>query len=264
MLTVVAHQEDAKRYKGGVTYWNEQLMPLCGFGGRTRLVLARDKAVRAGWLHYEPGKKARPGIYWTIIPPQYEDLPDTPMDESSDDFIRTEIERQRAASRTESGQNNGDCRPESGRIVGRNPDGNQDGIRTESRTANLHLPNLSPIPTPIPIKYIPARFPEWWQIYPRKDSKAEAEKKYPKAVKAIAAKQKIPDEQAEDWLLEITRLFASSDVGRSGRFCPHGSTWLNQERFNDPPESWNDRGSNGKHDTSRVGPGQRWKPTAAT
>ena len=98
LLTVIAHQEDAKKYCGAVTYWNEQLMPLCGFGGRRRLVLARDKAIAAGWLHYAPGGTHRAGSYWTLVPEKFADLSDTPMDEDSDDFCRSEIERQRRDS----------------------------------------------------------------------------------------------------------------------------------------------------------------------
>lgn len=147
LLTVIAHQEDVKRYKGPVTYWNEQLMPLCGFGGRSRLVLARDKAVEAGWLHYEPGTKGKPGLYWTTIPEHFAETPDAPMDESSDEFCRTEIGRQT--------DDNGKCRPESGHQVGRqtdgirtangrNPDGNQDG----KPATFLPVPIPSPVPSP--------------------------------------------------------------------------------------------------------------------
>jgi hypothetical protein len=83
LLTVIVHQEDAKRYRGAVTYYNEQLMPLCGFSSAGRLIRARDKAVEAGWLHYQPGYKGKPGIYWCIIPGDCESIPDTPMDEDS-------------------------------------------------------------------------------------------------------------------------------------------------------------------------------------
>lgn len=94
LLTVVAHQEDAKRYKDAVTFWNEQLMPLCGFGSRSTLVHARQLAVEKGWLHYEEGGKSRPGRYWATVPERFGDSKDSPLDESTDDFCRTEIERQ--------------------------------------------------------------------------------------------------------------------------------------------------------------------------
>jgi len=78
LLTIIAHTEDAKHYSGPVTYWNEQLMPICGFGGKDRLVRARKKAVDAGWLHYEPGSKAKAARYWTLIPDKFSQLDDAP------------------------------------------------------------------------------------------------------------------------------------------------------------------------------------------
>ncbi|MCL4193867.1 MAG: hypothetical protein KJZ87_19165 [Thermoguttaceae bacterium] len=132
LLTIIAHQEDAKRYRGPVTFWNEQLMPLCGFGGRSRLVAARVKAVEAGWLHYEGGGKGRPGVYWALIPAGLDDLEDTPCDETPDDICRPESGQQT--------DGNGECRPKSGRNSGRQPDGN--------RTANLHHSSLTLNPIP--------------------------------------------------------------------------------------------------------------------
>ncbi|MBI1314497.1 hypothetical protein GC176_24660 [bacterium] len=82
LLTVIAHQEDAKRYSGPVTYWNEQLMPLCGFRSKGRLNRARQSAVESGWLHYETGGRTQPGRYWCLVPTGYEQLPDGPCDES--------------------------------------------------------------------------------------------------------------------------------------------------------------------------------------
>jgi len=82
LLTVVAHQEDAKRYSGAVTYWNEQLMPLCGFRSKGRLNRARQAAIDASWLHYESGGKNQAGRYWCLIPEAFGELPDGPCDES--------------------------------------------------------------------------------------------------------------------------------------------------------------------------------------
>jgi hypothetical protein len=68
LITVIAHTEDAKKYSGAVTYYNEQLMPLCGFRTHSRPIRAREKAVSEGWLHYRPGGKAKAGLYWTLNP----------------------------------------------------------------------------------------------------------------------------------------------------------------------------------------------------
>ena len=82
LLSIVVHTEDCKRYAGPVTFYNEQLLPLVGIGGRARLVRARQAAQEAGWLHYEPGARNRPGKYWVTIPAAYEGLPDYPVDQT--------------------------------------------------------------------------------------------------------------------------------------------------------------------------------------
>jgi hypothetical protein len=87
LLCIIAAQEDAKRYTEAVTYWNEQLMPLCGFGSPKRLAAARKRAVAAGWLHYERGTKAKVGRYWVLIPAEYQNVRDGYCDESDGRFL---------------------------------------------------------------------------------------------------------------------------------------------------------------------------------
>lgn len=81
LLSVVVMQQDAIRYARQVTYYNEQLMPLCGFGSPKRLVTARAKAVESGWLTYQPGTKGVAGKYSVTIPDEWTDVPDGPCDE---------------------------------------------------------------------------------------------------------------------------------------------------------------------------------------
>ncbi|MEL7500050.1 MAG: hypothetical protein AAFN77_20785 [Planctomycetota bacterium] len=71
MLTVIAMQEDSCRYRKPVNYWNEQLMTLCGFRSRKRLITARSKAVDFGWLVYIKGGNRKPGKYWVQVPHPY-------------------------------------------------------------------------------------------------------------------------------------------------------------------------------------------------
>ena len=94
LLTIVAQQEDSKRYTGEVLYWNEQLSALCGFGSTKRLRNIRNKAIDTGWLYYEQGGKGKAGRYWVLIPKQFEDLPDGPCDENPEEY-RGETHRQR-------------------------------------------------------------------------------------------------------------------------------------------------------------------------
>lgn len=82
LLTVIAHQEDAKRYTGPVTYWGDQIMTVAGCRSKGRFIRTRKKAIDAGWLHYQPGGKSQPAKYWCLIPKAFENLPDSPCDES--------------------------------------------------------------------------------------------------------------------------------------------------------------------------------------
>ena len=93
LLAVIVTTEDARRYTGPVAYYNEQLMPLLGFGSRKRLVAARDKAVGAGWLFYSPGSKGVAGLYFVNIPIGLEQIPDGPSDESAE-LCRSDTELQ--------------------------------------------------------------------------------------------------------------------------------------------------------------------------
>lgn len=84
MLTVIVTTEDVTRYRRGVTFYNEQLMPLLGITRWHRLDAIRRKAIGAGWLHYEAppkGLRGKPGVYWVTIPAYAEGLPDSQFDE---------------------------------------------------------------------------------------------------------------------------------------------------------------------------------------
>lgn len=70
-------------------------------------------------------------------------------------------------------------------------------------------------------------FEEWWAIYPRRIGKGAARKAYAKAVR------KVPRSR----LLEAATAYAAEREGQDQNFTPHPSTWLNQERWNDEPET---------------------------
>lgn len=80
MLTVIVQTEDAAHYRRAVTFHNEQLAILCGMTPK-QLRTAREKATRAGWLHYLPGRKRMPAAYWVTVPDHAADLDDMPTDE---------------------------------------------------------------------------------------------------------------------------------------------------------------------------------------
>lgn len=231
LLTVVAHQEDSKRYIGPVTYYNEQLMPLVGAAGNDSFALARSKAVGSGWLHYEKGAKGVPGKYWVTIPPQYEILSDAPCDES-DSLLNQERKR--------------DSFPNQERKPGRN--------RKETRKENPSLPNLSlslSLEESSPDGDGDSRntkskntysteFEEFWTVYPIKPAKFEASKAYAKAVKLVG----------HDALMAAVRIFApygATLFDKAGRStCPHAATWLNGRRWEES-STWNVQGTNGRN-----------------
>lgn len=68
MLTVIVYQEAAVQYSHPALYWDQQLLPLLGVNSLMTFRKARSAAVDAGWLHFEPGSRARPGRYWVTIP----------------------------------------------------------------------------------------------------------------------------------------------------------------------------------------------------
>ena len=103
LLTVVAHQEDAVHYRRAVTFYDGQLLVLVGMNCRRTLARARDKAVDAGWLHYEHGRKGKPGTYWVIIPDHAEAFDDSPFGDDRDvlcDTSAPQTRRKRAESVT--------------------------------------------------------------------------------------------------------------------------------------------------------------------
>jgi hypothetical protein len=86
LLTTVAMIEDAKSYRGAVTFFNEQLMPLVGCRSVDSLARFRSKCVEAGWLHYKPGGKGIPGTYWVVVPAEFERMDDVPVDENAAEY----------------------------------------------------------------------------------------------------------------------------------------------------------------------------------
>ncbi len=82
LCVTIAMLEDSKRYKGPVTFYNGQLLPLVGVAKWESLDSARNSAIAAGWLHYVPGGTRRPGLYWVTIPSELDDIPDSACDET--------------------------------------------------------------------------------------------------------------------------------------------------------------------------------------
>ncbi len=79
-LSVIVHQEDARRYSGPVSFWNGQLQPLLGFESENRLIRVRTRLVDAGWLNHQSGARHKPALYFVMVPNGIE-VDGSPIDE---------------------------------------------------------------------------------------------------------------------------------------------------------------------------------------
>jgi hypothetical protein len=72
-----------------------------------------------------------------------------------------------------------------------------------------------------------------WEAYPKKVSK-------PPGIKSIEKALKLIDGQV---LLKKVLEFADLWKGEDMQYCPYPATWFNSCRFNDPPETWRNKGN---------------------
>ena len=77
-----------------------------------------------------------------------------------------------------------------------------------------------------PLAITSPEFDEFWQLWPRRESKATAIKAWDKAVKKIHATE----------IIEKARAYVTSPKAPARDYFPYAATWLNQERWNDEPE----------------------------
>lgn len=80
LLCVIAHTEDAGRYAGPARFWRSQLMETLGFTSPKQLVIARQKAVDAGWLVYQQQGTRAVGEYFVAIPGRFSGLSDAAIE----------------------------------------------------------------------------------------------------------------------------------------------------------------------------------------
>lgn len=142
LCVTIAHIEDAKRYTGPVTFYNDQLCSVVGVTKWKSLDNARKRASEHGWLHYEPGKQGcrQPGRYWVTVPSGYDCLDDSPCDEeqyASDGYREGEREGDRGGERSVE-----QPAPKGER------EGERSGYREGDRGGELSTLTLSPNPSP--------------------------------------------------------------------------------------------------------------------
>ena len=82
-----------------------------------------------------------------------------------------------------------------------------------------------------------------YNIYPRRIAKR----------KSLLAISRCIKQFGFEIVMNGTKVFADAwaKAGREINFCPHASTWFNQERFNDDPKAW---GLDGRQSLQRPGP----------
>jgi len=93
------------------------------------------------------------------------------------------------------------------------------------------------------------RFADFWEMYPRKIGKAQAQKRWRLVTKNV------PVDTILDGLRSQLPILKEKDT----QFIPHASTWLNQERWNDEPSDLGKpsetrtTGNRGAHDSLVAG-----------
>lgn len=97
-----------------------------------------------------------------------------------------------------------------------------DGTATQAPVPSLHTPEKQKAV----VQRVAARFPEFWSAYPVKKGKADAEKAW--ARKGL-------DSIADQILAHVARMKAEDDDWQEG-YAPHGSTYINGDRWHDMPK----------------------------
>jgi hypothetical protein len=115
------------------------------------------------------------------------------------------------------------------------PDAN--AMLTDAKPMLTDAPEPEPEPEPDKkhLAIASPLFDDFWQLWPRREGKANAVKAWQKAVRKIS--------EAE--LVEKARAYVTSPTVPAKQFVPHAATWLNGERWNDEitqetynPDAW--------------------------
>jgi hypothetical protein len=213
LLMIIALKEDSKQYTDAPNYWNNQLMPLCGIGSKKRLVTARNKAIEAGWLHYEQGGKGKVGRYWVLVPGRFETL----FGKRYASDLSFRIGTQSGTTNAENDICSSDSEPKA------DPKRNDKGVTS------------LPVPKPIPKgnrSFYSDDFEAFWKAFPngRKTGKKGAFAAWKKAIK---------DAEPQTIIAAATD-YAASDVGQ-GQYVKGPASWLNQGCWDDDRDAWKEK-----------------------
>jgi hypothetical protein len=165
LLLAIMRKEDHHRWSRAIDYWNPQLMAATGLKSIDTLARVRDRCVDAGWLKYQPGSRSKPAVYWVCIPREVE--PRTPREQPRSCGSST------ANSRTVAAVPAAMCGTSIPSPLPKNP--------PPSPTAAVG-PALGDVETQM--KQDPEspstdpRFVAFWAVYPRREKKREAARRY--------------------------------------------------------------------------------------
>lgn len=82
----------------------------------------------------------------------------------------------------------------------------------------------------------PARsFDVWWEAYPKKTGKADADRRYVAVCKKLMGERGMSKPQVQDFLLRAIGAWKQANKGLEPKFVPNPATWLNQGRYDDGP-----------------------------
>lgn len=226
LLSVIAMTEDAKGYRDPVTFYNGQLLPFVGVNSVDTLDRARAKAVKAGWLHYQPGCNHTAGKYWVTIPERYADADDAPSDESADDYIvRTGAEVKPIKTGFKPDRNGIQVPIETRSTCGTKPD-------RSAEPSSLSDPSPHTQESRVGVaekeKLAPEGFAAFWKTYPDRQEKRKAEAAYAAAIKSGTTHEAI--------MVGLNRSMANGQWKRKVGI-PRAHRYLSEHRWEDEPDT---------------------------
>jgi hypothetical protein len=117
----------------------------------------------------------------------------------------------------------------------REPKGNISS--SSSSSINKEIASAISPPYKPPKGEYPKAFETWWSTYPKRVGKQAAYRAWTRAGRRLRDANGLTTSEAVERMQTAAEAFAASPKGR-GEFCPHPATWLNQARYDDDRQAW--------------------------
>lgn len=193
---------------------NLRMMLWLGGVSKTTAMRARDKLIEAGFIQYQKGGKGKPNKYRLLdLGYSHDTINDTISNTTNDTRSATPN-----ATHIKTKTKNKTYPP--------NPPLGDAGESLEVETASGAAQAVDHSMTPEP----QTMFGQFWKAYPRRVAKGAARKAWEKLR---------PDRQLTERILAAVERDKATDQWQreNGRFIPHPATWLNQQRWEDEPDT---------------------------